>query len=74
MNKFYTILVGIGSAIAALFAIFMAGKKSGEKSEELETMQETINAVEKAHKIDVDVDSSSDNDVRERLREFTKKD
>ncbi|AHK11280.1 hypothetical protein S140_174 [Shewanella sp. phage 1/40] len=66
------ILVAIGVILVAIVYAFVSGKSSGKDSSNIKVQSKVIDNVQTAKEISGDIDTLSDDDVRDRLRKRNK--
>lgn len=72
MGNMTTLLVYIGSAIAALLVAFVQGKRAGVESERQKQATERQKAREVADRIDSDIGALPPNEAREALKKWSR--
>jgi glucose-6-phosphate isomerase len=73
MNKLYVYVASAISLLAGLIIAFMKGKSVGKEEFQNKQLRENEKIVEKLNKIDYKTSTASDDDVRNGMREFTRK-
>ena len=74
MSKILSLLSGAGAILAAVAGFFFYAKGKGKEEARNEANKQIIDNIEKRHKIDVDVDNTNIDDLRDELRDPNNKD
>lgn len=73
-TKIKLYLVGVAAALLGLLAIYFRGRSDGADAAEHEIMEDRLEAVQKARRVEHEIDDLDDTELSERARSWVRGD